>query len=70
MPMIYIPGLNALIREFVIVLLANANASLDTRVLLARELSVLTTVMTVEHAGLKSIWHPKLPVFTQLLGTL
>lgn len=55
----YIPGQNAQTEVHVIVVQANVNAFLATKVLRARELYAPTTVMTEEPAGLKNIWQTK-----------
>jgi len=55
MPMTFTHGSNARIKEFAIVDLVNANASLVMKVLLASVQFVLTTAMIAELAGQKSI---------------
>jgi hypothetical protein len=52
--MISTPGLSAQTKEYAIVELESANASLDMKVLLASAQSALTTVTIVELAGQRS----------------
>jgi len=60
-PTMHILGLSAQIRAFVTVPRALATALLDTKVLLARELSALTIAMTEELAGQRRSWRQKPP---------
>jgi len=68
MPTIFILGLNAQTKVLVIEPPELAIASLVMMVLLANVLCVQTIAMIVEHAGLRSIWLPKLDASTQSLG--
>jgi len=68
MPTTCIPGLNAPTRVVVIAPLEPATASQVMMVLLANVLYALITVMTVEHAGLRSIWLLRQVALTLPLG--
>jgi len=68
MQTIFIPGLSAPTREPATAVVVLAVAFLVMMVLLANVLCVPITVTTVELAGLRNIWLPKLAELTLPLG--